>query len=473
MSEKSEKKRKRKETEEIFSSNNIIGDIVTHLSIPITSKILESSNVLKKSPTLAVGSFGTVRVSKDLRLDVFQEQKPESRTENFLIHGEDSVMEYEGTASISQPQILNKKLSHRKSHSATSDGTEETKSSNYLVALYDSSLNSIELCRAPFFYLNPLVRSKRQYKGKAIKSANSETTNADLRTTLGHTFGTRKAQKLLRSRELNQIDSSALSDIREDIVDSVSTSTHSLPSLEEIKETKEKERIIPPFFENAKHPSEIYPIENIIPPKEWKTIRVDAILNEPDIESRSNMLPYPSNYIKSRLIRSNSFDASNPSDANFVKLIYYLSFLLGFYHNRRTKKKQLLVDRLHSPPDLIVNGALERFSNSYNPKSRDGRFILDQGSELKLFAYISALALRVDSYILEVLPLANELNIKPSKLTEILYAMGCNVKVATSAQAEELQLHRSVATNYKIATLSVPFKAPDTSVKRRAGQSRR
>lgn len=457
---------------EIKKRKRTDGDASTAVvTVPITSSHLETVGPSASSAgTLAVAAFGSVAVPDSLKLDVYREKKPDGSDERVLLHGEASAMDYEGVAYVRQTK---KQATHKKTPAPPLEtGAAAAATSQYFVAVYDPSSQSAELYRAPYFEMNPIVRAKRRYTGKAVKSADDETTNTELRTTLGHTFGTRKAQKLLRSRELNQIDSAVLADIREDLVDSVKSSTDSLPTQEQVKVAQDKDRLLPPCFENATHPAEIYPIESIIPQKEWQLIRADPILEAAEGDERNALLPYNSPYVAARLARHSELDAANTSDVNFVKTLYYLSFLLGFYQNRRTKKKQMLAERLQFPPDMVVNGALSRFSNSYNPKSRDGRFVLDNGSELKLFAYIAALALRVDSYVLEILPLANELKIKPSKLQEILQAMGCNIKVASSAQAEALKLAKGVAANYKIATLTVPFKLPD-GIKRRGGQQRR
>lgn len=453
-----DKKRKR-------SNSNESGGV--SFSVPITSASLDIVGESSKDTPLVVGSFGSVKVPEDLKFEAFREKNVGQSSEKILLHGENKNMEYEGITSV---LVSPKKKTHKRL-TDTSNSTEAKP--QYMVALYDSVKKSVELYRAPFFDFNPIVKAKRQYTGSAIKSASGDITNVEMRTKLGHTFGTRKAQKLLRSRELNQIDSTVLSDIRDEIVDSVSTATDSLPSQQQVKETKEKERLIPVFNEEATNPSEIYPIENIIPPKEWQRILVDNIFNESDPESRIAKFPFQSQYIKSRITRNGELDASNTSDVNYIKLLYYLSFLIGLFQNRRSKKKHPLAEKLNHPPEILVTGALERFTNSFNPKSKDGRFVMDVGSELKLFAYIAALALRIDNYILEIVPLANELNLKPSKLSEILYAMGCNIKAANAAQSKELNLNKNEAVTYKIATLTVPFKAPELVKRSRGGPSRR
>ncbi|VVT55837.1 uncharacterized protein SAPINGB_P004763 [Magnusiomyces paraingens] len=451
-----DKKRKR--------SDDLLPEVTT---VPISASHLDTVGPhAVEVNTLAIGAFGSVTLPESLHLDVYREKKPDGSNERILLHGETAAMDYEGVTSVVQ--------SGKKSSSSRKEAGADTSSSTsqYFVAVYDPSTKSAELYRAPYFDVNPVVRVKRVYKGPKVKSASAETTNTEMRTTLGHAFGTRKAQKLLRSRELNQIDSSVLSDIREDIVDSVKSSTDTLPTQEQVKETNEKERLIPPCFENATTPSEVYPIESIIPPKEWQQLHVDDILAATEQDARTALLPFQTEYAASRLARHQELDATDSGDVNFVKTVYYLSFLLGVYKNRRAKKKVALAEKLQFPPDALVGGALARFSSSYNAKSRDGRFVMDGGSELKLIAYIAALALRIDGYMLEVLPLANELNVKPSKLQEILTAMGCGIKVATSAQAEALKLSKGVAANYKMATLTVPFKLPD-GIKRRGGPPRR
>lgn len=206
-------------------------------------------------------------------------------------------MEYEGTSAVPAKSTSSK--SQRRSATTATKGTNEPQ---YLVAFYDTEKKSVELYRAPHFDINPIVKAKRQYTGKPIKSLSNDVSNAELRTTLGNTFGTRKAQKLLRSRELNQIDSAVLSDIRDEVVESVSAATNSLPTVQEMQETKEKNDL---FLNSTKMPN---PFRNLShrehhSTKEWQRIRVENILNETDIESQAALFPYQSQYIKSRLSR--------------------------------------------------------------------------------------------------------------------------------------------------------------------------
>lgn len=462
-SENIEKKRKRKST--ISSSSD---------SIPIKSHHLETPGSSSSKPALALGSFGSVTIPSELSFELYRQKQPDGAPEGILLHGEVDDIDFDGsTAVMSKKHKKNRKSGDMQSLLQADDfklPDTVVPTSQYYVAVYDKAKNSIDLYKAPLVNVQPVAKAARIFTKKAIASLERNSNYLQMRSDLGNTFGTRKAKKMLESQQLNAIDSSVLDDIKAEIVGNIEETTKSLPTQEEMDAEREKDRITPVFVESAETPEDIYPIESILSQKEWDIIRADVILKEESPEERAKLFPYTSPYILSRITRRTNMSNSKSSasaDASYFKLLYYLSFLLGVYHNRRSKKKSALQKNLNFPPEALLDSALKRYATIWNPKSRDGNFRLDAGGELKLTSFIAALALRVDGFILEVSPLANELQIKPSKLNEVLYALGCNIKPATVTQAAELKLNKSTALNYKIATLTVPFKAP--SLKKRNG----
>lgn len=69
--------------------------------------------------------------------------------------------------------------------------------------------------------------------------------------------------------------------------------------------------------------------------------------------------------------------------------------------------------------------------------------------------------MHLDNFIVEVPPLAQQLNLKPSRLVNLFKILGATVKGATVSQAEAFGIPKSSAATYKIATLRVPFKLPE------------
>uniref|UniRef100_A0A060T7S5 ARAD1B22308p n=1 Tax=Blastobotrys adeninivorans TaxID=409370 RepID=A0A060T7S5_BLAAD len=347
------------------------------------------------------------------------------------------------------------------------DGESERSMGSYAVASYNPDTNEVEIFPASVVKVESTVKAKnRQDLEHRIKQANVR--NSELRTALGEAFGTKKAKKAISDMERNRIDASRLEDIEGAIVDTVMTSTESLPTQEERAKAQSEERPIPPYNLETSQVDEVYPVEGIIPKHEMAAIRVGAIAKEPTVEKRQALLPHKSShYIAAKLA---GLEKGVGEQQEKLKLIYYASLLLAVYENRRQSNRLALAAKLGNPPEVLVGGILDRFAvNKAGQfgRSKDRSFAIDPAHEHKMLCYFLALALRLDNYVLEVAPLANELSMKPSKLQELLKALGCSIKPATSAQAEALNLPGGAAAGHKLATLSAPLRLPEVAKRKR------
>lgn len=97
--------------------------------------------------------------------------------------------------------------------------------------------------------------------------------------------------------------------------------------------------------------------------------------------------------------------------------------------------------------------------------------LIDPKCEDKILCYLLVLLLKLNEYQLEVTPLSQDLSIKPSRLLALLKTIGCIIKNIPIGQAEKYGISKSIASNYKVATLKVPFKLPE--IARRAGGGNR
>lgn len=130
-----------------------------------------------------------------------------------------------------------------------------------------------------------------------------------------------------------------------------------------------------------------------------------------------------------------------------------------------------LLERLDSPPDILLDGILERFTvqrAGQVGKSKDRSYFIDPQNEDKLLCYILVIVLHLNNFIVEISPLAKEFGLKPSKIVNLFRVIGAQVKSATVAQAEAFGIPKSSASTYKIATLKVPFKLPQMTRRGRA-----
>lgn len=394
-----------------------------------TSEIRISS--VTDEPAALVGSFfNGLEIPTGLVFDAYKH----SRRDEYAVHAESATLDYAGQ-------------------------TDTSDSSEYIVALYDPVHKLADLFRAPLLQGKITARSKRALNGPLIKLTGVR--NVAQRNALGEAFGTKKAKKAITDYEKNRIDADKLQTAEMDIVDTVLSSTSTLPSRAEMNESVANDRPTPIPNVDATNVEDIYPIDSIIPPRERTAIRVGALLGESDLTAQLDFLPYA----KSTFVAKHLPATVASQNTDRLELLYYASLLFGVYENRRVKDKLLLMTRLEDKPaEILIDGVLERFAVARAlqfGKSKDRSFVIDPPHEDKLLCYLLALILHISNFQVELPPLANELNIKLRRLADLFRALGAVIKPCTLTQAEAFGVPRASAKNHKVASLKVPFKAPD------------
>lgn len=383
-----------------------------------------------EEPSALVGSlFNGLVIPKSTEFDVYKHKKHEK----YVIHGENDTLEYNGQ-------------------------TEEDDNNDYIVGLYDPLNKSVDLYNAPFVNARVLPKTARKYSGPAVKSNGLKFKSQ--RDALGEAFGTKKAKSAIASAERNRIDAEKLADIELDIIDDISKSTETLPSRQKMDAEVVEDRPTPYANVDATNVEDIYAISSIIPKKDWPYLRTQPLSDETDDKARLELLPYgKSAYIAQvlpGLVKQNNDDK--------LQLVIYASLLFGIYANRRVKDKETLMTRLENKPsEMLIDGVLQRFTISKTSqfgKSKDRSFMIDPHHEDKLLCYLLAIILHLNNFMVELQPLAHELQMKTSKLQTLFRALGCTVKGATAGQAEAFGIAKAMASTYKVATLKVPFKLP-------------
>lgn len=397
---------------------------------------------LSEDPDVVVGSFfNGLSIPEETDFDLYKHKK----NHQFLLHGENDSLDYNGETG----------------------GVDEH--NDYVVALYDPTHKSVELFKSPLINGKVTAKSKRVHKGPSVKSVGLR--SMEQRKALGESFGTKKAKQALTNLEKNRIDSEKLQDMEMDILDNVKESTSALPTSKEMDESVTNDRPTPIADESATNVEDIYPLHNIIPKKDWNYIRVNSIMEEEDEKKRLEILPFA----KSPYIAKHLPNIIKSGNTTKLQLLYYASLLLGVYANRRVKDRASLMTRLENKPsELLIDGILQRFTVARTTqfgKTKDRSFIIDPHHEDKLLCYLLATIMHIDNFLVELPPLAHELNLKPTKLVGLFKALGAITKPATASQAEAFGIPKAAAATYKIATLKVPFKLPQMT--RRGGGPRR
>lgn len=392
----------------------------------------------ESEPSIAVASFFKgFHAPVDTEFKLYRNKYSDDQ---YILHGENNRLEYIGQTD-----------------------SESTTGLQYLVGVYNKKTNSVDLYKAPVLVSKVVSKSKRDLAGPKIKNQ-GQVRGSVLRNALGEAFGTKKAKKAISDLERNRVDSDKLVDVAVDIVDTVKSASKGLPTRKEMETAVANDRPTPLANVDATDVEQIYPVENIIPSRELQSIRVNGILKEKDIEKKLEFFPYipkSTKYIKKKL---NIF--KEPSQIVKIQLLYYLTLLFGVYENRRCRSKDQLMEKLNSPPESLVDGILERFTVARQGafgRSKNRSFLVDPHSEDKLLCYILVIMLHLDNFIVEISPVAQDLGLKPSKITSLFRIIGCVVKSATVAQAEAFGISKAEISTYKIATLKVPFKLSEIS----------
>ncbi|KAK9240866.1 RNA polymerase I associated factor, A49-like protein [Lipomyces kononenkoae] len=386
-----------------------------------------------------LATFPGVSVPEDTTFQAYKGSK-----ENYVIHGETDRMEY--------------------------DGQNDPDEDIYYVGVYDPNTRTVELMHAPVMNTSRTIKAYKNKEVAAVKQANVQ--NRVQMTALGEAFGTKKAKKVISDLERNKIEAEKLESYADSIVDNIKTATENLPSAGSLREQQSEERPIPPFNEDADDLNNIYPLEGLLTKEEFGSIRVGAIFREQDEKKRVSLLPFTaSEYINNRVARIN-----NENDMQKLKLLYYASLLMGLYNNRRISNKRALLQKLNYPAEILVNGLIEKFTESKVGKvgkEQDASFTITPKKEDRLLCYLFAICLRIDDYCVETPGLTAELSLRPTRVQDLFKALGCKIRPCSSAQKEALGLTAAEAANYKLATLSLPFKLPEVARRKRTAQSRR
>ncbi|CDR41159.1 CYFA0S06e02872g1_1 [Cyberlindnera fabianii] len=379
-------------------------------------------------PTLAVTSFFKgFSVPEDAHFDLYK-----NKNDEVIFHGENDRLEYDSITNNDDP-------------------------SDYAIALYDPVNKSVELYKAPVLLGNVTSKAHKRLRGPKVKQNN---VRANIqRTALGEAFGTKKAKKAITDLERNRIDAEKLVSAEADIIDTVKGHTTSLPTRQELEKTVLDDRPTPVADVSATSVEDIYPIDNIIPKKEQQFIRAGPIIKEKDLEKRLEYMPYQ----ESEFIKKQLAGITDDSQTSKLQLIYYASLLMGVYHNRRISNKLALTTQLNSPPEVLIDGIIDRFAiqrPGQFGRSKDRGFKIDPHHEDKLLCFLLATIMHISGFHVEVVPLAQELSLKPTRLIGLFKALGAIVKSATVAEAEAFGIKKNLASTYKVASLKVPFKLP-------------
>ncbi|KAI6148083.1 Rpa49 subunit specific to nuclear RNA polymerase I [Pisolithus tinctorius] len=330
----------------------------------------------------------------------------------------------------------------------------------YLVGVHDKKTSKTTIRPAP---LHILTRDVKALKGQE-PIAVSVLQRLEARAALGESFGTKKAKLAIKAQERNKVDVSAMETVVDHLQESIQKSTQALPSKEEAQATADSTRLVPPYNAEATVPSEVYPLHNIIPETEWKTLSEAPFLVVGQ-NQRIPLLPFQrSKWINQHL--HSICDSSSPSKTN-IKILQYIAYMMLFRQLaiQSNLGKVSLQEKLTSMPSVVADGLLSRFTESARTSSKSQ---FTSQKETLLLTHMFALCLRVDDYATNTEIIAKDLSQSTQSINTLFKSMGCQITKLTVADLKRFGLPDSAAET-KHALLKVPLEFPKPRGKRRHG----
>ncbi|KAJ3572194.1 hypothetical protein NP233_g3247 [Leucocoprinus birnbaumii] len=359
----------------------------------------------------------------------------------------------------------------------------------YIVALHNKRTGAVSLLPSA---KTPHVLQRTVKALKSIQTADAPTTTVyqQARTTLGETFGTKKAKAAIRAQERNKVDVGAMEGVMGYLMEGIEKGAEGLMTAgtsEEAKEAADNNRLIPPFSTTATEPDDIYALHSIIPENEWKALSISAFDETTSHKDRIALLPHTrSQWVTAHMHRWGNPGSGKERKKN-LKLLLYISALFAFRNaaDRRDFNTDQIRERLSALPSIVVDGLLSRFtekargSTSHQSTSATKTFLLTN---------LFALCLKVDNFATNTATLSNDLSISKDqyacfahlssivsqppfpflmniRVNQLFKSLGC--KVSTLNQLERTKHGVSDSGDSKYATLSAPLVFPKPRQKRR------
>ncbi|KAG9308698.1 Rpa49 subunit specific to nuclear RNA polymerase I [Chiua virens] len=329
--------------------------------------------------------------------------------------------------------------------------------SRYLVAVHNKRTKTTTLREAPLHILSHQVKALKSLKPAPVSTFQ----RLEGRAALGDTFGTKKAKQAIRAQERNKVDVSAMEAVADHLQDIIQRNTQALPSKEEARAMADGARLVPPYNSDAETPSEIYPLHNVIPEAEWKTLSPSAIIQASTSKERTALLTYQrSKWINQHL----DLVCASPSPSKtHAKILMYISIMMSFRNlTIREFKKPDVYEKLSAAPSIIIDGLMSRFTET--PRGSTKPQSTSQ-TETLLLTHMFSLCLRVDDYATDTTLVASDLSQKLALINTLFKLMGCKINKLTVHDLKRLGLPDS-AGEAKRAVLKTPLEFPKPRVKR-------
>ncbi|KAL7276886.1 DNA-directed RNA polymerase I subunit rpa49 [Rhizina undulata] len=361
------------------------------------------------------------------------------RSQEYLLHGTTPRIDYEG---VEYP--------------------EDSEYQRFYVGIYDPEKNVVELHLAPKVHMGRSIRKHRE-RDVELEERGVVLSNADSRVALGKQFGTKKAQKLLESREMNKIDISEMDkSVQSSIITQVGETTKDMPTTAELGTQMVEARLIPVFNKEAERPEDVYKLEDVISKEEWEMIWVK--------EWEKGTVKTNSTYVKHHVQKLLQQETKN---VKALKILKYISWMIDFYlYQAKSRGRVHGIDRVKKilgMDHVLVEGLFKRYTEkttSGNEGDNKEMHTVPPSLANKLLYYMVVLCLMVDGYDVDLFELKQDLEVQPKELIMAFKEVGCSVRELTKTQYTAMKMTKAEAAQHRRAVLKIPLEFPNAPRRR-------
>ncbi|KAJ3259514.1 DNA-directed RNA polymerase I subunit rpa49 [Chytriomyces hyalinus] len=318
----------------------------------------------------------------------------------------------------------------------------------YVVGVVDKSKGTIRFCQAPQILFKTIVKSRSQFKPSLLGAKSTLARNA-----LGETFGTIKRKQAIKATERNKVKMDSLMDAEQVIKNAIDDTSALVPTLEDLKEEQEANRLIPPFNMAATSPADVYDLESIMSHSDYTSIDVSKLTQikfKEDLQQELNSV-FPSNWVLVQTVGCMGGKADITRLQQIMYILYMMKFL-SFRDSALSKKKGSPMSDL---PPQVAASLIEMFTVEQISRGRMQRVFPDRMKD-KLKSYILAACLILDGFRIDMTMLGRDLGLTGPKMSTYCRELGCVTDAGKGADKDS-----------RFAVLKTPLKFPVKSLGRR------
>lgn len=260
-------------------------------------------------------------------------------------------------------------LLHSQSHPKLDyQATQEVSGTqSHYVAIYDPATSSVQVLPAHPLTLRTTLRSETQ----EVAADDAARTFAQQREDLGLAFGTKKAQKALRSRYENAITSGAdkekvagnLDAVESAVMDSVKDASAAMPEKQDLQNEILASKPIPRPNLQAQSVEEAYPLSTLVPSGEMRALAVkdwqDAVEAGENVKCGSRFVAHRLHWV------------TKSEDVPKMKALKYMLLLIDFHNalqpgrgGKKVPQKDKLQAKMAGWSDNLIDSVRRRFAES-------------------------------------------------------------------------------------------------------------